>query len=148
MDKLLATCGMILSMLGASVVHAELCVIVHPDNPVPALSAAQISDLYLGRARGVDRSGVTNEARATIYEQPETSELRAAFYRSLNAMSIERVTAYWARLRFSGQMSPPESLPDSRAIVSAVSKNPQAIGYVDAGTLAGAKVKVVLRLGE
>ena len=148
MGKFLIACSLILGMLCAQPVKADLCVIVHPDSPVQSLTSLQVSDLYLGRARGFDGNGLTNESQATIFDQPENSALRAKFFRAVNAMSVERVTSYWARLRFSGHILPPEPLADNGAIIAAVSKNPQAIGYVDASAISGSGVKVVLRLKE
>jgi ABC-type phosphate transport system substrate-binding protein len=135
------------ALLNPVLARADLCVIVHPDNPVLAMTPSQISDLYLGRARGFDNNGLTNSARATLYEQPENSPLREAFFRSINGMSLNHVTAYWARLRFSGQVLPPEMLADSRAILEKVNTNRNAIGYIESD-LVDRSVKVVLRLKQ
>ncbi len=126
-------------------VLAEVSVIVHPDTPVRALTAEQVSDIYLGRSRSFDRNNSSNMARITLLEQPDTSPIRAAFYRTLNGMSISRVTTYWARLRFSGQFLPPETLPDSRAILDRIKTDRSAIGYIESQQV-DHSVKVVLRL--
>ena len=146
-SRLLPIAALIFALLCPVQVRADLCVIVHPDNPVQTLTASQISDLYLGRARGFDSNGLTNSTHATIYEQPENSPLREAFFRSINGMSLNRVTAYWARLRFSGQVLPPEGLPDSRTVLNKVNTNPNAIGYIESD-LVDRSVKVVLRLKQ
>jgi ABC-type phosphate transport system substrate-binding protein len=124
---------------------ADVAVIVHRDCPVRSLSAREVSDLYLGRSRHF----VTpdhNVLPATVYEQQADSPLREAFFRLLNGMPISHVNAYWARLRFSGQVLPPVALPDSHAVVDAVSRNPGAIGYVDEAAVGNAPVKITLRL--
>lgn len=116
--------------------RAEVVVIVHPDNPQRAMTVREVSDIYLGRGRGL-----------SAYDLPADSAVREIFFRSLNGMSIRQLNAYWARLRFSGEVLPPATLADSRMVVEAVSRNPNAIGYVDAAALS-ASVKVVLRLKE
>jgi ABC-type phosphate transport system substrate-binding protein len=123
----------------------EIAVIVHPHNPVAAMSAREVSDLYLGRSRSfaVD----DQKLPAAVYEQPQDSALRESFFRSLNGMSLKQLNAYWARLRFSGEVLPPMALPDSRLVLEAVGRNRGGIGYVDAA-LADGTVKVVLRLKD
>lgn len=126
---------------------AEFAVIVHPDNPVQTMTPRQVSDLYLGRARSFSAAEPQATGPASVYEHPADSPLREAFFRVLNGMSIKQLNAYWARLRFSGEVLPPAALADSRAVVDAVSRNRHAIGYVEAAA-AGGQVKVVLRLNQ
>lgn len=124
---------------------AEIAVIVHPNNPVVAMTEREVSDLYLGRSR----SFTTDEQKlpAAVYEQPQDSRLRENFFLALNGMSLKQLNAYWARLRFSGEVLPPMTLPDSRLVLEAVGRNRRGIGYVDAA-LVDSSVKVVLRLKE
>ena len=127
--------------------RADILVIVHPDNPVQSMTPREISDLYLGRSRSFNLSDRKAGASAYVYELPADSHLRETFFRSLNGMDIKQVNAYWARLRFSGEVLPPAVLPDARAIQESVSRDRNAIGYVDAAAV-GNSVKVVLRLKE
>ncbi len=129
----------------ASAQAAEIAVIVNPNNPVSAMSEREVSDLYLGRSR----SFVLDEQKilAAVYEQPQDSALRESFFRALNGMNLKQLNAYWARLRFSGEVLPPMVLPDSRLVLDAVSRNRGGIGYIDAA-LVDTSVKVVLRVRE
>ncbi|OHC71490.1 MAG: hypothetical protein A3H93_20320 [Rhodocyclales bacterium RIFCSPLOWO2_02_FULL_63_24] len=127
---------------------ADLVVIVHPDNPVRAMTPREVSDLYLGRSRVFDTGDPATPLTAFIYEHPAESHLRETFFRALNGMPISRLNAYWARLRFSGEVLPPVVLADSRAVIDAVGRNRNAIGYVDAAAVSSAPVKIVLRLKE
>ena len=127
---------------------ADVVVIVHPDNPVRTMTPREVSDLYLGRSRAFVTGDQTPLLPATIYEQPADSHLRESFFRVLNGMPISQLNAYWARLRFSGEVLPPVALADSRTILEAVSRNRGAIGYVDAAAVSGPSVRVVLRLKE
>jgi ABC-type phosphate transport system substrate-binding protein len=126
---------------------ADIAVIVHPDSPVQRMTPRQVSDLYLGRARSFDLDDQTNTMSASVYEQPSDSVVREVFFRTLNGMRISQVNAYWARLRFSGEMLPPSSLDDMRAALDVVARNKNAIAYVDA-KMVNRTVKVVLLLKE
>jgi ABC-type phosphate transport system substrate-binding protein len=123
-------------LCGSPATHAGIVVIVHPDNPVQSLTPGEVSDFYMARNRSLKP-----------YDLPDESFLREKFFHSLNGISIKRLNAYWARLRYSGEMLPPTPLPDSRAVVEAVSRNKQAIGYVDAAAL-NTSVKAVLHMKE
>jgi ABC-type phosphate transport system substrate-binding protein len=57
--------------------------------------------------------------------------LRARFYQSLTGRPVEQVNAYWARIIFTGQASPPIQLPDDDAVLKTVRTNEGAIGYID-----------------
>lgn len=129
----------------APVRAGEIVVIVNPNNPVSTMTAREVSDLYLGRSR----SFVQDEQRlpAAVYEQPQDSVLRESFFRVLNGMNLRQLNAYWARLRFSGEVLPPMALADGRMVLDAVSRTRGGIGYVDAAQVDGS-VKVVLRLKE
>lgn len=122
--------------------RAEVAVVVNIDNPVSAMTPNQVSDYFLGRSRTFK-----NGSDALIFEQPRESPIRADFFRLLNGMSIKQLNAYWARLQFSGEIQPPPTLNDSRAVLAAVRKNRNAIGYVDAAVLDNS-VRVVLRLSD
>lgn len=144
MRRILTTLIIICLLCLAVVARADIAVIVHPDNPVPSMTQREVSNLYLGRTRSF---GADVHNPASIYEQPADSSLREVFFRTLNGMDIKQLDAYWARLRFSGEVLPPAALPDSRSVVDAVSRRRNAIGYVDAAAVSSS-VKVVLRLKE
>lgn len=137
--KLLAACCL---FLYACAVRAEIVVICHLDNPVKALSARQVSDIFLGRSRTFPGG-----AGALILEHRRDARMREEFFRALNGMTLKQLNAYWARLQFSGEVQPPQSLDDSAAVLEAVRKDAAAIGYVDAAAVDNS-VRVVLRLKE
>jgi ABC-type phosphate transport system substrate-binding protein len=129
----------------ASAQAAEIAVVVNPNNPVSVMTAREVSDLYLGRSRSFVQDD--QKIPAAVYEQPQDSTLRESFFRALNGMNLKQLNAYWARLRFSGEVLPPMVLPDSRLVLDAVSRNRGGIGYIDAA-LVDTSVKVVLRVRE
>ena len=147
-NTLLRLFGFLLCLAWPLVTRAEVVVIVHPDNPLRNLTPGQVSDLYLGRNRTFSIGDQKELLLASIYEHPTNSRLRENFFRTLNGMPISRLNAYWARLRFSGEVLPPVALADSHEMLEVVSHNRSAIGYVEAAEVRGSSVKIVLRLKE
>lgn len=134
--------AVIIFMFPASLAASEIAVVVNTENPVDSLTTKEVSDFFLSRRR-VFPSGDA----VLVIEQQRDSKLRDIFFRLLNGMTIKQLNAYWARLQFSGEIQPPESLPDNKAVLEAVQKNRNAIGYVDATSLDNS-VKIILRLKE
>lgn len=120
MGKLLAT----LLLFAAASARAELAVIVHAGNKVEVPSHRLVQDIFLGRARMFPNG----EAALPI---DQSSSLRAEFYQLLTERPIEQINAYWARLMFTGQSSPPPQVRDDGEMLRKVRDNVGAIGYVD-----------------
>lgn len=142
MRRLISLASLCALLIAPVAMSAEIAVVVNRDSPVQTLNQRQVSDLFLGRARAL-----ASGEGVVLFEQPSQSPLREEFYRMLNGMGLKQLNAYWARLQFSGEVLPPASLPDSRAVLDAVRRQRNAIGYVDAA-LADGTVRVVLRLKE
>jgi len=136
----LVICALLAMMMPAQAV--ELAVVVGRDSPVKALTPKQISDLYLGRTRAVDMG-----AQLKMLELARDSELRKTFFQRLNGMPIRQVNAYWARLQFTGEVQPPVALPDSRAVLAMLRKDPHSIGYVEMAAVDGS-VRTLLELND
>jgi ABC-type phosphate transport system substrate-binding protein len=115
-------------LLLASAAHADVAVIVHAKNTIATLSPREVQDIFLGRTRTFP-----NGRYAFVIDQP--SPMRDAFYQTLTQRSVDQINAYWARLLFTGQASPPLRLPDDEAVLKTVRENEGAIGYVDAARL-------------
>jgi ABC-type phosphate transport system substrate-binding protein len=114
-----------LLLLLASAADADVAVIVHVKNTVAAPGPREVQDIFLGRTRTFPDGRL-----AVALDQP--SPLRDAFYQTLTQRPVEQINAYWARLLFTGQASPPTRLPDDDAVLKTVRENEGAIGYVDA----------------
>lgn len=121
-----------------STAHADVAVIVHPNNKLESLAPQQVQDIFLGRTRTFP-----NGKFALPIDQ--SSELRADFYRMLTSRPIAQINAYWARIIFTGQASPPLQLPDDTAVLQTVRENEGAIGYVNQSSV-DESVRVVLEL--
>ncbi len=121
---------------------ADMAVIVNAANPVKQLNQTQVADLYLGRSRTFPGGEY-----ALVFDLPRDAPLRQRFFTSLAGMTPQQVNTYWSRLMFTGQVLPPQALPNDRAVLDIVRRNPGAIGYVNAEALDSA-VRVVLLLKE
>jgi ABC-type phosphate transport system substrate-binding protein len=107
---------------------------------VQQLSRRETMDIFLGRYRSFP-SG----AAALPIDLDIASTERREFYLLLARKDSSEMSSYWARLTFSGKMSPPFSVPDARTAVEMVAKNPNAIAYVNRA-LADERVRIALKL--
>lgn len=119
-------------------VRAEILVIGHVKNNIDSLTAKQVQDIYLGRSRILP-----NGKFALPIDQP--SPLRAEFYEKLTSRPVEQINAYWARIMFTGQASPPQQLPSDDVVMRTVRENEGAIGYVNKASV-DKTVRVLLQL--
>jgi ABC-type phosphate transport system substrate-binding protein len=142
MPRILCRFALLVALLGAQGAWADIAVIVHPSNPLTAMSTKEVADIYLGRTR-VFSSG----EYALAFDQARESTLRGAFFQKLTGMTLQQANTYWSRLMFTGQMLPPTPLPDEAAAVEVVRRNPGAIAYVRA-TAVTSSVRTVLTLKE
>lgn len=125
--------------LAAPAAADDFKVVVHPDNPVGELSAAQVSRLFLKRTLRWP------EGRPVQPVEPAAPHLRERFALAVHEKSLNAVKAYWNQLIFSGRDVPPIEKATDAEVLAYVRANPGAIGYVAPGAdLAGVKV-VVLR---
>jgi len=118
--------------------RAELLVVGHLKSNIENLTAKQVQDIYLGRVRVLP-----NGKFALPIDQP--SPLRAEFYEKLTGRSVEQINAYWARIIFTGQASPPQQLPSDDVVMQTVRENEGAIGYINK-TSVDKTVRILLQL--
>jgi len=106
--------------------RGDIFVIVNPANPVNALTQKEVLDIYMGRKRAFPSGEYV-----LSFDQARDGVVREQFYRMLTGMSLSQVNGYWSRLMFTGQLLPPQPLPDDSAVLDVVRRNPGAIGYVE-----------------
>ncbi|MES2299759.1 MAG: phosphate ABC transporter substrate-binding protein [Pseudomonadota bacterium] len=138
--RLASAACLAVSLLMATPVRAagELVVIVSAKNPLAALRAEQVADIFLGQV-GHFPDGV----EAVALDQSIGSAIRDEFYSKVAAKSPPLVKAYWTKMIFTGRGQPPREMPSSTAIRKLVADNPNLIGYIDKAAL-DASVKAVL----
>lgn len=76
----------------------------------------------------------------------DLNPLRSEFYFKLTGRPVEQINAYWARIMFSGQASPPIMLPDEQTLLKTIRENTDAIGYIDSNQVDESQVRVLFIL--
>jgi ABC-type phosphate transport system substrate-binding protein len=127
-----------------SIAQAEgtqtLVVIVNPSIGVQHLSRREALDIFLGRYRTFP-SG----ASALPIDLGIDSNERKQFYLLLAHKDPADMSSYWARLTFSGKISPPFAVADGHMAVDIVANNPNAIAYVDRASVDN-RVRIALEI--
>ncbi|MFQ3565869.1 MAG: phosphate ABC transporter substrate-binding protein [Aggregatilineales bacterium] len=108
-----------LALWAAPIGQDGIAVIVHPDNPVTALSTGQLREIYQGRIE--DWSAFGFDAPITVFSREAGSGTRAEF--ELLVLGDRPITP-GARIA-----------PTSEAMVRSVARTPGGIGYVSMGFL-------------
>lgn len=106
--------------------HAELVVIANPHSGIDKLSKDEVINLYMGRTRKL-----ANGMNAMPIDLNSSENEKAQFYALLVGKEVAEINSYWARLRFSGQGSPPVQAESMEEVLRIVAENKAAIGYVD-----------------
>lgn len=101
---------------------AEIVVIVNKANKIQKIDISGLQDIYMGRKHAFDDGSM-----ALPIDQ---AKLRSEFYEKLTNRPIAQINAYWARIMFSGEASPPRIMPDDTSVINIVKENPGAIGYI------------------
>lgn len=127
-------------LLAAGIANAEVAVIVNPASGASALTAQEAANIFLGKA-----SSLSDGSKVTVVDQAEGSEVRDEFYTKAAQKNASQLKAYWSQVIFTGKGKPPKAVADSAEVKAAVASTPDAIGYVDAGSVDGT-VKVLLKL--
>src|SRR5262245_5105946 len=117
-----------------------LVVIVNPSVGVQHLSRREALDIFLGRYRTFP-SG----ASALPIDLDINSAERQQFYMVLAHKDSSDMSSYWARLTFSGKISPPFAVADARMAVDIVANNANAIAYVDRAAVDN-RVRIALEI--
>ena len=124
--------------VSAESAHADVVVIVSSRSTVTSLTAEQTTKIFLGKV-------VTypNGQDALPIDQPEGSAVRDEFYAKVVHKNPSQLTAYWAKVIFTGDGRPPNLLADSVAVRKAIAHDPNAIGYIEKSDV-NRSVRIVL----
>ncbi|HEY6927524.1 MAG TPA: hypothetical protein VI653_28875 [Steroidobacteraceae bacterium] len=120
----------------------SLVVIVNPTIGVQHLTRNEVLDIFLGRYRNFPTG-----ASALPIDLDVSSAARSQFYLLLAHKNPADMVSYWARLSFSGKISPPFAVSDVEKAVDIVATNPNAIAYVDRSVV-DQRVRVAFEITE
>jgi ABC-type phosphate transport system substrate-binding protein len=124
------------SLLITNQAVADVAIVVHPSN-TSDFNKSTIKKLFLGKSKSF-----SNGRAALLLSSNATAPITKEFNKKVIGKSNSQVNAYWSKMIFTGKGTPPQQLTSSTEIVSAISVNPDAIGYMDASAVTSA-VKVV-----
>jgi len=122
----------------AASAHAEVVVIVSAKSRVTSLTAEQTAKIFLGKT-----SEFPDDSDAVPIDQPVGSDIRNEFYTKVVHKNTSQLSAYWAKIIFTGDGHPPDILDGDVTVRRAVAKNPNAIGYIDKASV-NRTVRVIL----
>ncbi len=117
----------------------DLVIVVNPASGVERQNREEVTALFMGRTKKLP-SGLM----ALPIDQSASGD-RPRFYRELVNKEPAEINAYWARLIFSGQGSPPRQADNAAEVIEIVSGNKGAIGYLPRGA-ADRRVRIILDL--
>ncbi len=118
--------------------HADIYVIGKSSLPISTIPIETVREIYLGS---------TTALGSSLYLEPLTQEDKNEITESFNTKIVKKSTmqmsAYWARIVFTGKGTPPKTLYDNEEVIAAVVTGNNTIGYVDTNELP-ADVKILL----
>jgi ABC-type phosphate transport system substrate-binding protein len=118
--------------------QADVVVVVSSKSPVKSLTAEQTTKIFLGKV-----AAFPNGLAAVPIDQPEGSAIRDEFYAKVVHKNPSQLTAYWAKVIFTGDGRPPNLLTDDLSVRKAIAHNQNAIGYIDKSAV-NRSVRIVL----
>lgn len=118
---------------------ADVVVVVSARSAASRLTVEQTAKIFLGKV-----NVFPDGSNAVPVDQPEGVAIRDEFYVKVVRKNSSQLTAYWAKIIFTGGDScPPKLLEGNVAVRRAVASNPNAIGYIDRSVV-DSSVRVVL----
>lgn len=128
--------AIVMTTLGAAALpaSAEVVVIVSQKNPASRMFSEQASQFFLGKSN-----------LFTPVDLPESSAVRAEFYKKVADKDTAQVKALWSKLVFTGKATAPKEYASATEVKKAVAADPKAIGYIEKSAVDDT-VKVILTL--
>ncbi len=140
MKKLISQIGMLcFTLLFGSSAMAEISIIVNPANAMASIDERAAKKIFLGKSKKFPGGGKAQPLDQTSGASKE------AFHSVITKKNAAKLKAYWSRMVFTGKAQPPKEVSDDAAVIAKVSSDPEAIGYVDSGSV-NDSVKVVLKI--
>lgn len=145
---LLASSGFNMSFtIPASPPAVEIAVIVNASNPVEKLSSEIVKNFWLRRF--VKRWKETSKSILPADRKNKCSE-QEVFYNSVLGLDPSAVEAYLSARQYQSGDAPIQKFASDADIISYVSREPGAIGYINAASLSKSDngVKIVLTVSK
>lgn len=112
-------------------VSADIFVITGANSENSKLTKNQVVNIFLGRSKAFPGGGLVSP----VDLNPE-NPVRERFYLKLTGKNAKQISAYWARLLFTGRHSPPRVVDGEDELAEFLESNRSAIAYTDDRALA------------
>lgn len=122
----------------AASASAEVVVVVSAASTITRLAPENIAKIFLGKV-----TTFQNGVNAVPVDQAEGSAIRNEFYAKVARKNSSQLTAYWAKVIFTGDGFPPKQLDGNMAVRKAVANDPNTIGYIEISAV-DSSVRVIL----
>jgi ABC-type phosphate transport system substrate-binding protein len=122
----------------STIAQADVVVIVSAKSPVTKLTAEETARIFLGKVNNFPEGG-----DAVPIDQAVGSPIRDEFYTKIVHKNAAQLSAYWAKIIFTGDGRPPLKLDSNLAVRKAIANNPNAIGYIEKSAV-NRSVRIVL----
>jgi ABC-type phosphate transport system substrate-binding protein len=120
--------------------HAQWLVIAKADSRIPSLSKNEVERIFMKKLKVLP-----NGTHVTPVGQISNPTVDEPFFKALTGKDRSQLTAYWARLLFTGKDRPPTDGKTNAGVIELVMANPHALGYIEASALTP-DVRVVLEI--
>lgn len=120
----------------------DVVVVVNKSSPVDNMSRSEVIDLFMGKF-----VAFPDGTKAQPVEVKEEIETKRAFYKQLVGLSMSRVNAYWARLKFAGKSRSALTKASEEEVIQYLEESNIAIGYIPRDKITP-ELKVVYNFDE
>lgn len=123
-------------LIGSGTCTAEIAIVVNPANGA-VMSEDDINGIFLAKMNSFPGGG----SAIPLNQAPDSTSTQT-FNQKVVKKTAQQLKAYWSKLVFTGQGTPPKEVADDQAVIKLISENPNTIGYIDSASV-NASVKVV-----
>ena len=110
--------------LSAQVWAGEVVIVVNKSNNLSSLSSSELKNIFLGK-----RSRWDDNSKIVIYCQ-RPGDVNQTFVNDYVNKSPQQFYTYWKKMLFTGKGSPPIELNNDQDVLTFVSADQNAIGYI------------------
>ncbi|MEA2110860.1 MAG: phosphate ABC transporter substrate-binding protein [Campylobacterota bacterium] len=116
---------LVIAVLLTASLFAEIVVIVNSGSGVSNMSAGEVKNVFLGKAKSF-----SNGLKAIPIDQQASDSAYAVFYKSVAGKSVAKMNKHWVKLTFTGKGEAPKKV-GAGEVVGLVESNKNMVGYVE-----------------
>lgn len=129
MKYLVSILTLTLLLIGSTAMATDYVLITDNSNPVTALSAKDVKNIYLGK-----KTVWSDGSHITVFTNT-TSNVNSIFMKEVIRKKPGQYATYWKKSLFTGTGLPPKNFASDAEIKSAVAAKPGSIGYISTTSL-------------